>query len=141
MRALSLKQPWAWLVANGLKPVENRTWQLPQTFKVPQRVYIHAGLKQDYAAYEGDPAYGYLRQGIRNLLDSDAVEDWNTTPMDLGAIIGEVTITGCVTESDSPWFTGPFGFVLEDAIAYRTPVPWKGRLGFFGVPDNIREGV
>jgi hypothetical protein len=27
LRALSLRQPWAWLVANGYKDIENRSWR------------------------------------------------------------------------------------------------------------------
>lgn len=27
MKALSIRQPWAWLIANGHKDIENRTWQ------------------------------------------------------------------------------------------------------------------
>ena len=26
MKALSIQQPWAWLIAHGKKDVENRTW-------------------------------------------------------------------------------------------------------------------
>jgi hypothetical protein len=47
--------------------------------------------------------------------------------------VGEVSIVGCVTESDSPWFHGPYGFLLADPIAYKKPIPFKGRLGFFNV--------
>ena len=45
----------------------------------------------------------------------------------LGAILGEVTITGCVTESESEWFDGPYGFTLENPVAYEEP---KGSLAF-----------
>ena len=27
MKAISIRQPWAWLVVNGHKDVENRTWR------------------------------------------------------------------------------------------------------------------
>jgi ASCH domain len=27
MRTLSLRQPWAWLVVNGYKDIENRSWR------------------------------------------------------------------------------------------------------------------
>ena len=27
MKALSIKQPWAWLIVNGYKDIENRTWK------------------------------------------------------------------------------------------------------------------
>jgi hypothetical protein len=34
--------------------------------------------------------------------------------LQFGGIIGAATLTACVRESDSPWFTGEYGFVLEN---------------------------
>src|SRR5580765_3071606 len=39
MKALSIRQPWAWLIVNGHKPVENRSWPTKYTGKL----LIHAG--------------------------------------------------------------------------------------------------
>ena len=45
------------------------------------------------------------------------VNDWFlTTHFRKGAIIGEVDIVDCVTKSTSPWFEGPFGFVLRNHL-------------------------
>ena len=51
-----------------------------------------------------------------------------------GGIIGEAEIVDCVDHSASPWFVGPFGFVLRNArpLPFR---PLKGRLGFFEVSE------
>ena len=106
MKALSIQQPHADEVLFEGKDIENRKWELPR-YMVGQRIYIHAGKK---------PRAGYY--GPKNRL---------------GAILGEVTITGCVTESDSEWFEGPYGFVLKDPVAYDKPRPRRGRLGFFEV--------
>ncbi len=37
--------------------------------------------------------------------------------------------------ADGPlrWFEGPWGFHLGNAELYETPVPYRGRLGFFDV--------
>ncbi|PCI53899.1 MAG: hypothetical protein COB36_11720, partial [Alphaproteobacteria bacterium] len=50
-----------------------------------------------------------------------------------GGIIGQATLVDCVDKSDSPWFFGRYGFVLENvkALPFR---PCKGQLGFF-TPD------
>jgi hypothetical protein len=47
-----------------------------------------------------------------------------------GGIIGQVDIVDCVDKSASPWFVGPFGFVLRNPriLPFR---PCKGALGFF----------
>ena len=37
--ALSIRQPWAWLIVNGFKDIENRDW--PTNFR--GRLLVHAG--------------------------------------------------------------------------------------------------
>lgn len=55
-----------------------------------------------------------------------------------GGIVGEATLVDCVTVSDSPWFFGPYGFVLEDVrpLPFR---PYRGALGFFEATPNPQE--
>src|SRR5688500_15197389 len=55
----------------------------------------------------------------------------------LRAVVGTVEIVGCVTESDSPWFFGPYGFVLRNPRRLARPVPCAGRLGFWTVPAEV----
>ena len=42
MKALTLHQPWASLIAHGVKSIETRSWAPPRAF-IGQRVAIHAG--------------------------------------------------------------------------------------------------
>ncbi len=115
MKALSIRQPWAWLIANGHKDIENRTWRT----KFRGGFLVHAGKKFDNAGY-----------------------DWVTSEMnialpgkemfELGGIVGGAEIIDCVSRFDSPWFSGPFGFVIRNA----EPRPFhacRGRLGFFDI--------
>ena len=137
MKALSIRQPWAWLIVNGYKDIENRSWGT--SFR--GRVYIHAGLKQDYEAYDGEPAHRYLEPYIWTKLSWDAITDWGQVSIShyLGVIVGEVDIVDCLgvdevncsTEKVSQWFEDPYGFVLANPVAYDEPIPCKGRLGFF----------
>ena len=48
--------------------------------------------------------------------------------------MGEVEITDCVIEHPSPWFTGPYGFVLRNArmLPFK---PLPGALRFFDVDE------
>lgn len=119
MKALSIQQPWAWLIVHGFKPVENRSW--PTSFRGP--ILVHAGQKFDQAGYE---------------LVRDCYPD---IPMPVpaefprGGIVGAAAITDCVTYLKSSWFTGRYGFLLDDA----RPLPfvhYRGQLGFFEVPDK-----
>lgn len=124
MRALSIRQPWAWLVVNGHKNVENRTWAT----RFRGRIYVHAGQRIVPDDYPEQRAY--------------VGESGIVIPAELarGAIVGEVTITGCLDFSDSPWFCGPYGFTLAEPVAYENPVPYRGQLGFFPVDESSLKG-
>jgi hypothetical protein len=39
LMALSVRQPWAWLITQGIKDIENRSYRL---VTLPKRVLIHA---------------------------------------------------------------------------------------------------
>ena len=46
MKALTLHQPWASLIADGRKTIETRSWAPPRTL-IGERIAIHASLKVD----------------------------------------------------------------------------------------------
>lgn len=135
MKALSIRQPWAWLVATGRKDIENRTWQT----KFRGRVYIHTGKKVD------DPRYTHL---LKHRKDGGLLDDFamNTIAAlrayPIGSvIIGEVDIVDCTFrfggENDnlySPWHEpGCWGFKLANPVWYGMEkyISCKGKLGFF----------
>ena len=127
MKALSVRQPWAWLIANGYKDIENRTWST----KYRGPVLIHASARRiTYAEYDAalDVVIEYEKRTGRHV-DIPGISNFRAAPW-RGAIVGVATITGCIVESASPWFSGPYGFTLEAArpLSHR---PMKGRLGFF----------
>jgi len=136
--ALSIKQPWAWLICKGFKDIENRDWPIGRNpnyglhqsqkanfrIELPQRIYVHAGLSKSEITQE-------TIDFIWSIIKVDGIKEYNKSTLDYGAIIGEVTITGCVTESKSPWFVGKYGFTLIDPILYNNPIPYRGQLGFF----------
>lgn len=128
MKALSFRQPWAWLAVNGIKPIDNRPRCIPKSYVLPLRIYVHAGL-----GGLSIPGRSFSEQWILDRLTDEEKELYNITPKPRGFIIGEVDLGGCVHESDSPWFEGPHGFVLENPVAYAEPIPYKGQLGFFEV--------
>ena len=123
MKAISLKPPWPWLVLDGLKDIENRRWRTK--FRGP--ILIHCSRNYDY---EGD---AFIRQmGYGDNLKA-------VDPQLFGSLLGIVSIVDCITESDSKWFFGPYGFVLSDARWLKKPIPWRGQLGIFDVPDEVIE--
>lgn len=128
MKALSIRQPWAWLIANGHKDIENRSW--PTRFRGPVLVHASKGMTND--EYEDVEELLWMDPRIRDqkitLPDRKLIER--------GGIVGLVTITGCVSASSSPWFFGPQGFLLLNANPLPF-IPFKGALGFFDVPDGV----
>ena len=125
MKALSVKQPWAWLILNAGKSVENRSWKT----NYRGRVYLHVGQQTDKTGFP------LQRQYVKD--SNIIIPDTLTT----GCIVGEVDIVDCVTQSNSPWFEGAYGFVLANPIMYETPVPCKGKLGFFEVDREVKEVI
>jgi hypothetical protein len=126
MRALSIQQPWAWLIVNGHKDIENRDWRCIRRGPV----LIHAGKKVDRDAMQDLRAGRHPVTGKPLRLDLPEV-------FETGGIVGAATIVGCVETSSSPWFVGRFGILMRDArpLAFQ---PCKGALGFF-VPAPIAE--
>lgn len=130
MKALSIRQPWAYLIVAGYKDVENRTWNT--NFR--GRIYVHAGKSPDNL--DGvKSAVGILEKKLSRLGYMLAVHGIKCD-VEFGGIIGEVTIIDCVQDSDSPWAVpGQYQFVLKDALRYEQPIPMTGRLGFWEVGD------
>jgi len=120
MKALSIRQPWAWLIANGYKDIENRRWRT----HLRGRIWIHAGSRRvTKAEYE---RFLTICRG-RRIKRFPKREEFK-----FGGIVGSVEIVDCVTASRSYWFGGDYGFVLRNAR--QTPFrPIKGMLGFFAV--------
>lgn len=125
MKALSIRQPWAWLIVNGYKDVENRTWSTP----LRGTVLIHASKTMTDADYDEALAFIRSKHSISNLASIVPKQH----ELELGGIVGRATIANCSQSYPSPWFTGPHGFVLREAC--RLPfTPLKGALGFFETP-------
>ena len=119
--ALSIRQPWAWLIIHAGKDIENRNW--PTRFR--GRVAIHASKGMTRREY--DDALNWVVLNARLPLD---FHEPQFDELQRGGLIGEAEIVDCVTASPSPWFVGEYGFVLRNA----KPLPFvqvKGSLGFF----------
>jgi hypothetical protein len=125
--ALSIRQPWAWLIVNGHKDIENRSWSTP--FR--GRFLVHAGKTLTRKQYED----------VKNILwlhcdttVSDQIPAYEDLP--LGGFVGWSTVVDCVREHESGWKeNGSYGFVLRDSRPIPF-VPWNGRLGWFNVPHE-----
>ena len=122
MKALSVRQPYAWLIVAGHKPIENRTWRT--RYRGP--LVIHAASRpHKHAIPEIE-----RRQSVT--IDRDALR--------YGGLIGRVTLADVVESSPSPWFEGPIGFVLIEPVEI-VFVPYSGRQTLFDVPDGLVRDI
>lgn len=122
MKALSIRQPWAWLIVSGIKDIENRS----RKTNFRGQFLIHASQTIDTSAYISLFKQGVFLPEIKRLIT--------------GGIIGIATIEDCVTEHKSKWFTGPYGYVISNS----RPVKFfqiKGQQWFFNVPDITETDI
>ncbi len=135
--ALSLIQPWGWLVCPPLprplpkglpKDIENRKWK--RSHRGP--VWIAASSTRNRAEYFAALA---IAAEVLKPNDYEKIPGFDALPY--GQIVGLVNFTDCVQSHNSHWFFGPNGFVLADNLTLREPVPCKGGLGLWKLPAGM----
>lgn len=130
-KGLTFIQPWATAVAFAGKDVENRSWRTH--YRGP--LAIHAGgsspddvLDELLRAERGGPRRPlshWIRRGRRRCelpTDAEAVPRSH--------VVAIAMLVDCVERSASPWFGGPFGWVLGGVVPVE-PVPMTGGLSLW----------
>ena len=145
MKAISIKQPFASLIAYGIKDIENRTRKTNYRGKV----YIHASAKQA----------GSYDELLNDLQKIEFKEKYDRVTLrkqhHFSAIIGEVDIVDCVINHPSIWaeksdnygrffrngvpaYVGKkenkpiYNWVLDNPVIYEKPIlNVKGKLSFW----------
>ena len=125
--ALSIRQPWAWAILNVGKDIENRTWQtgfrgrflIHAAMGCTPEEYLNAKTQIGEAAAPEYHGQGIIFPGLKN--------------MERGGIVGMAEIVDCVAASSSPWFGGPWGFVLRNIQKIQFH-PCRGDRCFFNLP-------
>ena len=134
MKALSIQQPWAYCITNGTKRVENRQWYA----RYRGWTLIHAGKR--------------YQNGIEIDIhtDSPEVDIVGMRAAPRGALVGVCKIIDCIRPGedarlpeDQRIWSDPaqFKFLFDNVIAFPSPIPWIGALGFFDVPDEALSSV
>jgi ASCH domain len=109
--ALTVRQPWASLIIEGTKDVENRGWS---TYHRGPLI-IHAGNALDREA---------LAKHRRLLQHADSLPH--------GCLLGTVDLVDCVERARSRWAEpGAFHWLLRDPRPFRSLVPMRGSLGLW----------
>ena len=133
MKALTICQPYASLICEGRKRIENRSW--PTGYRGP--LLIHAGKSKNYLQGWNVRRDGFLPQ-----------------PMPMGAVVGMAELVACyhlpaIREKkiqlppEHSWIhshqhtEGPALWVLEDVQRLKEPIPWNGKQGLWDPAELI----
>lgn len=122
---ITVHQPWAWAIAAGHAPVENRDWE-PDPSMCPAGTWlaIHAGKRCDPQQIE----WIWQRFGLR-IEAQDLVS---------GAVIALARFVGVRQTMDSPWFLGPIGWELAGTTPVK-PVPCRGWPKLWSLSRAVRD--
>lgn len=135
MKTISIKQPWAFLICSGIKPIENRTW--PTNYK--GRVLVHASAKRcDINKIFTNEQWAEM--GEENRIEC-AFPDSPTS-----AIIGSVEIVDCLINDESIWAEKTekepiiYNWVLANPVLFAKPIlNVKGKLSLWDYPMTEEE--
>jgi len=130
VKALSLTQPWATLIAIGAKRIETRSWSTG--YRGP--LAIHAS--QGFPGWAKDVC---REEPLRRMLLAAGIAGVCDLPR--GAVIATCRLGGCLpTKIFSPsgqerefgdYGPGRFAWMLDSIVALPTPIPAKGALGLW----------
>lgn len=152
MKALTVKQPWAWAIAHGQKDVENRRW----TTSYRGLLAIHAGAAWDEGGgwdrrviqavlHYGQPAGHFdppLKvEGFTHSGDPIALlrEPHRFVP---GAVIAVADLIDVTRDDPSGWAEpDQFHWRLANVRRLDQPIPAKGALGLWTLPYEIEAAV
>ena len=138
MRALSIMQPWLHAIACGAKRVENRTWRAP-AWIIGQQIALHASKQYDYGA---------------SFPPGTVTHGWEPGELPLGAVAAVAVVVGCHLSPDfggtcgatrllcSPWSArDQYHWLLAGVRPLATPVPCRGALGLWRLPEDVEKLV
>ena len=132
MKALSIIQPWASLIAVGIKDIENRTWRT----NYRGEFLIHASAKRLPAGWTALTSEQYA--AATRLVNPYGKEN-DVKQLPVSAIIGKARLVDCVLNHPSVGAEkGVWNWVLADVQLFSTPIlNVKGRLGFWEFDDAL----
>lgn len=160
MKAISLWQPWASAIAFGSKRIETRSWKT--SYRGP--LAIHAAkrcVKGDLihlAAYWGwtGAMWPVVRRDWYRVLPFGAIVaicqlidcrptgsftqeelDQRKYPPAFIVIEDAKDLYGWSERLLGDFSLGRYGWVLDDVRPVDSPIPFKGKQGFFDVPDEL----
>lgn len=146
MKALSLWQPWATLVALGLKRIETRSWSTQYRGGLAIHAAQRAPTVQDLRAIPpavlmlladaGIHSTAQLPRGCYVAL-AELVDVLEMTP----AVIRRVRREGRFEVDLGDWRPGRHAWLLQSVRALNPPRAARGRQGLFDAPEDLDENL
>lgn len=150
MKAISLWQPHASLSVLGLKPYETRSWAAWRSL-IGKRILIHAAKSledlRDLVEYLDDRERGCSPDEVMDAYITALTGAGFATVGDLprGCIVGSVVLQASVRTEDlsdpghfGNFAPGRFAWRMVDPQIFSVPIPYRGKQGFFDVPDSLQ---
>ncbi len=151
MKALTLTQPWATLVALGAKRIETRSWGTP--YRGPLAIHAAKGFPPEAKALcLMVPFYNALKKGGRHISHTIMAPPEGVVPHDLplGAVVATCHLVGCYRTEDpfirilletgtgapfeqtfGDYSPGRWAWVLDGIKPLPEPIPARGALGLW----------
>jgi len=136
MKALTLTQPWATLVAIGAKRIETRSWKT--SYRGPLAIHAAKEFPKEARKFTTQPVcYESMRRIARMEMRANG---WRAYP--LGCIIATCRLTNVLPvvsleplseleRAFGDYSPGRFAWILQDVKPLPQPVPMKGALGLW----------
>ena len=130
MKALSIRQPWAYAILFAGKRVENRSWAT----RYRGRILIHASATRGDAQWWASALPAIAAAAPTPSL----VPKWE---MPMGALVAWAYLVECRRDWTPPgqerWCEpAAWHWLLEDVRIFAEPVPYKGARGLFEVAET-----
>ena len=140
MKALTLSQPWATLVALGAKRIETRSWFT--TYRGRLAIQASSHITKEAIAICWHPLYRAALEAAGYIATSGPPD--NPFNLPIGAVLAIVTLVdmqrinvenvpGEPEYSFGDYTPGRYAWYLEDVYRLPDPIPAKGRLGLFTI--------
>lgn len=140
-KVLSVCQPWAFLLCQGGKNVENRGWAT--SHRGPLLIHASGGGSKEWKRSL------FADQTVLDRIIDRVCESGGSPPeipdeLPIGGIVGRVTLLDCVRGQpgqgtltshpvlSNPWYVGPVGWLVADQRPLPF-IPMRGKLSIFEV--------
>ena len=138
MKVLTIRQPWAWLIANGHKTCENRSWEAAHRGPL----LIHASRNLDgYREVRKIQKEGFDATVDDGLGNKITLPPARVLKEQCGMILAEVELLDCVPLGSArrlslSFAEGPLCFQMRLVRRLARPVPATGLLGIWTLADE-----